>query len=197
MEKKIIEFGELNDSQKHDAIELFLEGFGSFMTFSKNEEKKKALFLEIFDPTLFLCYVDDEKVLGLLGLGTNKVRPINFKKEICQKYFGKFKGTIIAKQMNPIFQKPAVSDDKELYIDTIVVDPNYRNKGIGTILLNKAAEYGIFNTLVLEVFSKNQTAISFYKKNGFTIKREKKMSFMSLFGSGHPIVMVKYISIYE
>ena len=197
MEKKIIEFGELNDSQKHDAIELFLEGFGSFMTFSKNEEKKKALFLEIFDPTLFLCYVDDEKVLGLLGLGTNKVRPINFKKKICQKHFGKLKGAIIAKQMNPIFQKPAVSDDKELYIDTIVVDPNYRNKGIGTILLNKAAEFGIFNTLVLEVFSKNQTAISFYKKNGFTIKREKKMSFMSLFGSGHPIVMVKYISIHE
>ena len=197
MEKKIIEFGELNDSQKHDAIELFLEGFGSFMTFSKNEEKKKALFLEIFDPTLFLCYVDDEKVLGLLGLGTNKVRPINFKKKICQKHFGKLKGAIISKQMNPIFQKPAVSSESELYIDTIVVDPNYRNKGIGTILLNKAAEYGIFNTLVLEVFSKNQTAISFYKKNGFTIKREKKMSFMSFFGSGYPIVMVKSLNSYE
>ena len=197
MEKKIKEFGELNSSQKEQAVELFLEGFGDFMTFSKDEEKKKALFAEIFDPKLFLCYLEENKVLGLLGLGTNKVRPINFKKEICQKYFGKLKGAIIAKQMNPIFQKPAVSDDKELYIDTIVVDPNYRNKGIGTILLNKAAEFGIFNTIVLEVFSKNQTAISFYKKNGFTIKREKKMSFMSLFGSGHPIVMVKSISIHE
>ena len=197
MDNKIIEFGELNSSQKEQTVELFLEGFGDFMTFSKDEEKKKALFTEIFDPKLFLCYLEENKVLGLLGLGTNKVRPINFKKEICQKYFGKFKGAIIAKQMNPIFQKPAVSDDKELYIDTIVVDPNYRNKGIGTILLNKAAEFGIFNTLVLEVFSKNQTAISFYKKNGFTIKREKKMSFMLLFGSGHPIVMVKYISIHE
>ena len=197
MEKKIIEFGELNSSQKEQAVELFLEGFGDFMTFSKDKEKKKALFTEIFDPKLFLCYLEENKVLGLLGLGTNKVRPINFKKEICQKYFGKFKGAIIAKQMNPIFQKPAVSDDKELYIDTIVVDPNHRKEGIGSFLLNKAETYGKYDTLVLEVFSKNQTAISFYKKNGFTIKREKKMSFMSLFGSGHPIVMVKSISIHE
>ena len=121
MDNKIIEFGELNSSQKEQAVELFLEGFGDFMTFSKDEEKKKALFTEIFDPKLFLCYLEENKVLGLLGLGTNKVRPINFKKEICQKYFGKFKGAIIAKQMNPIFQKPAVSDDKELYIDTIVL----------------------------------------------------------------------------
>ena len=197
MNNKIIEFGELNSSQKEQAVELFLEGFGDFMTFSKDEEKKKALFIEIFDPKLFLCYLEENKVLGLLGLGTNKVRPINFKKEICQKYFGKFKGAIIAKQMNPIFQKPAVSDDKELYIDTIVVDPNHRKEGIGSFLLNKAETYGKYDTLVLEVFSKNQTAISFYKKNGFTIKREKKMSFMSLFGSGHPIVMVKSISIHE
>ena len=197
MENKIIEFGELNSSQKEQAVELFLEGFGGFMTFSKDKEKKKALFIEIFDPKLFLCYLEENKVLGLLGLGTNKVRPINFKKEICQKYFGKFKGAIIAKQMNPIFQKPAVSDDKELYIDTIVVDPNHRKEGIGSFLLNKAETYGKYETLVLEVFSKNQTAISFYKKNGFTIKREKKMSFMSLFGSGHPIVMVKSISIHE
>ena len=191
MEKRIIEFGELNDLQKLQTVELFLNGFGRFMTFSKNEDKKKALFLEIFDPKLFLCYLEENKVLGLIGLGNNKVRPINFKKEICQKHFGKFKGAIISKQMNGIFQKPAVKLDSELYIDTIVVDINHRKKGIGTILLNKASTYGDYNTIVLEVFSKNQTAINFYKSNGFTIRKEKRMSLMSIFGSGHPIVMAK------
>ena len=191
MEKKIIEFGELNDLQKLQTVELFLNGFGRFMTFSKNEDKKKALFLEIFDPKLFLCYLEENKVLGLIGLGNNKVRPINFKKEICQKHFGKFKGAIISKQMNGIFQKPAVKLDSELYIDTIVVDINHRKKGIGTILLNKASTYGDYNTLVLEVFSKNQTAINFYKSNGFTIRKQKRMSLMAIFGSGHPIVMAK------
>jgi ribosomal protein S18 acetylase RimI-like enzyme len=190
----IIEFGKLTAKQKLQAVELFLEGFGSFMTFSKDEEKKKSLFLEIFDPTLFLCCLENDEVLGLLGLGTNKVRPINFKKEICQKHFGSFKGAIISRQMNAIFQKPAVSSERELYVDTIVVDPKSRKKGIGTILMEKATAFGDYDTLVLEVFSKNQTAINFYKKNGFIVRKERRFSFMSLFGSGHPIVMTKPIN---
>ncbi|MCR5309150.1 MAG: hypothetical protein K6E21_03470 [Bacilli bacterium] len=52
----IIELGELTPSQKEEAVELFLEGFGKFMTFSKNVELKKKLFIEIFDPKLFLCF---------------------------------------------------------------------------------------------------------------------------------------------
>ena len=104
MDNKIIEFGELNSSQKGQAVELFLEGFGDFMTFSKDEEKKKKLFLEIFSPDLFVCYLENDNVLGLMGLGNNKTRPIDFKKEICQKYFGKFKGFIINKQFYNIPQ---------------------------------------------------------------------------------------------
>ena len=64
MEKQIVEFGKLNEAQKLEAVELFLIGFGHFMTFSKDEEKKKKLFLEIFSPDLFVCYLEDGKVLG-------------------------------------------------------------------------------------------------------------------------------------
>ena len=167
MGPSITQYGELTASQKEEAAKLFLDGFGVFMTFSKDEKKKEELFVEAMDPKLFLCYLEEGKVLGLLGLGTSKVRPINFKKEICQKLFGRFKGAIISKQMNAIFQKQAVSSETELYIDTIVVDPGYRQKGVGTILLDKAAQFGKYDTLVLEVFSKNIAAINFYKKNGF------------------------------
>ena len=191
--ENIIEFGKLNEQQKIEAVELFLIGFGSFMTFSKDEEKKKKLFLEIFDPSLFLCYIKEDKVLGLMGLGNNKVRPINFKKEICQKYFGKFKGFIISKQMNGIFQKPAVKNDNELYLDTLVTHPSSRKMGIATSLVENAASYDEYTTLVVEVFSKNETAIKFYERNGFVIKKRHKGSIMSLFGSGYPITMVKAI----
>ncbi|MBR5996420.1 MAG: GNAT family N-acetyltransferase [Bacilli bacterium] len=193
MEKEITRFGDLTEVQKLEAVELFLIGFGHFMTFSKNEEKKKKLFLEIFDPDLFVCYLQDGKVLGLMGLGNNKTRPIDFKKEICQKYFGKFKGFIVNKQMNAIFQKPAVSLDSELYLDTLVTDPSARNKGIGTTLINEACSYGDYERRVTEVFSKNENAIKFYKKNGFIVKKENKGSMMRMFGSGYPITMTKQI----
>ncbi|MBO7615342.1 MAG: GNAT family N-acetyltransferase [Bacilli bacterium] len=194
MGNSIIEFGQLSDAQKDEAVQLFLYGFGHFMTFSKDEALKKKLFIEIFSPNFFLCYVEEDKVLGLMGLGTNKVRPIDFKKDICQKYFGKFKGSLISKQMNGIFQKQAVKDDNELYLDTLVTHPDYRKMGIGTKLINKTSSFGEYTVLVTEVFSKNENAINFYIRNGFTIIKKHKFSIMRLFGSGYPIVMVKELA---
>lgn len=190
----IIEFGQLSDTQKEEAVQLFLYGFGHFMTFSKDEALKKKLFIEIFSPNCFLCYVEEDKVLGLMGLGTNKIRPIDFKKDICQKYFGKFKGSLISKQMNGIFQKSTVKNDKELYLDTLVTHPDYRKKGIGTELIKKTFSFGDYTSLVTEVFSKNENAINFYKRNGFTITKKHKFSIMRIFGSGYPIVMTKKVN---
>ena len=189
----ILEFGELSLTQKEESVELFMDGFGQFMTFSKDEELKKKLFIQIFDPKLFLCYLEDNKVLGLMGLGTNKVRPINFKKEVCQELFGKCKGAIISKQMNATFQKIVIKGDKELYLDTLVTHPSYRSKGIGSILVNKACSLKEYNSIIVEVFSKNTKAISFYEKNGFVITKEHKFSMMRLLGSGYPITMTKHI----
>ena len=191
MENQILEYGKLTDIQKSEAVDLFLEGFGHFMTFSKDEVAKKNLFIEIFDPKLFVCYLEENKVLGLMGLGTNKKRPIDFKKEICQKYFGKLKGTLISKQMNAIFQKPAVSSESELYLDTLVTDPGARKKGIGTALINKACSLEDYDSVIVEVFSDNENAIRFYEKNGFVSVKENKGSVMRLLGSGYPIIMEK------
>ena len=193
MEKKFSEYGELNDAQKAEAVDLFLEGFGHFLTFSKDEAAKKNLFIEIFDPEFFICYLEDDKVLGLMGLGTNKKRPIDFKKEICQKYFGRIKGTLISKQMNAIFQKPAVSSDRELYLDTLVTNPEWRKKGIGTTLINEACSFGDYDSLIVEVFSDNENAIRFYEKNNFIAVKENKASVMRFLGSGYPIVMERKI----
>ena len=193
MEKEILEYGRLTNEQKSEAVDLFLEGFGHFMTFSKDETGKKNLFTEIFDPELFLCYLEEDKVLGLMGLGTNMKRPIDFKVEICRKYFGKIRGTIISKQMNAIFQKPAVSSERELYLDTLVTDPGCRKKGIGTALINAACSFGDYDSVIVEVFSDNENAIGFYEKNSFVRIKENKSSVMRLLGSGYPIVMKKEI----
>ena len=191
MEKEILEYGRLTNEQKSEAVDLFLEVFGHFMTFSKDETGKKNLFTEIFDPELFMCYLEEDKVLGLMGLGTNMKRPIDFKVEICRKYFGKIRGTLISKQMNTIFQKPAVSSERELYLDTLVTDPGCRKKGIGTALINAACSFGDYDSVIVEVFSDNENAIGFYEKNSFVRIKENKSSVMRLLGSGYPIVMEK------
>lgn len=58
------------------------------------------------------------------------------------------------------------------YIEGIFVDNNNHRKGIGTALLNKVKENR--NSLTLDVYQKNISAISFYKNNGFVIISENK-----------------------
>lgn len=89
------------------------------MTFSKDKDVLKALFKSGFDNSLFVCYIEGEKVLGIMGLATNKVRPLKFEHDICVSLFGKMKGKILCKQMNTIFQKAVVKGDRELYIDIL------------------------------------------------------------------------------
>ena len=95
MKFKIVEYGCLNELQKNQAVELFIEGFGHFMTFSKDEDLKRKLFFEMFHPALFLCYVEDEKVLGLMGIAINKIRPLNFAYDLCIKESHKFAGKTV------------------------------------------------------------------------------------------------------
>lgn len=190
-EYKIVEFGSLNDIQKEQAIDIIIEGFGHMMTFTKDKMILKELFRKGFHTSLFLCYVEDKEVLGVMGLGTNKVRPLKFEQDICVSLFGKRKGTILCKQMNAIFQKPVVKGDQELYIDILATSSSARGKGIATALLKYAFDLQGYELCYIEVFSKNVTAIRLYKKVGFTIYKKEIFSPMRFVGAGYPILMKK------
>ena len=96
MAYEIIDYGSLDDDQQKKAVELFMEGFGSMMTFSKDGALIRNLLVEIFDTELFKCYVEDGKVLGLIGVATNVVR----------RYDNRFSGFLLFK--NHILHNPAV-----------------------------------------------------------------------------------------
>lgn len=191
MSYEIMEYARLTLTQKSQAVDLFMEGFGHMMTFSKDEKLKKELMLEIFHPNLFRCYVENGKVLGLLGIATYEIRPIDFRLDTCVRLFGRMKGAIISKQMNAIFQKPVVSFQDELYIDVLVTGSEARRKGVASTLLNDAFRQKKYSVCYLHVFSNNQPAISLYEKHGFTVDRNEKTSLMRFLGAGYPIRMKK------
>ena len=191
MQYKIIEYGYLNELQKNKAVELFIEGFGHFMKFTKDEELKRKLFYEMFHPSLFKCYVEDEKVLGMIGIATNKIRPLKFDHDLCVKYFGRIKGSILSKQMNAIFQKPVVKSEDELYIDILVTGSEARRKGVATALLKHVFEMKEYTVWSVEAFSDNKGAINLYERNGFRADTSKKFSLMRFLGAGYPIKLIK------
>jgi ribosomal-protein-alanine N-acetyltransferase len=57
-----------------------------------------------------------------------------------------------------------------LWVFNLVVDKNFRQQGIGTVLLKSARQWAMqhqLNKLMLEVQTKNHPAISFAQKHGF------------------------------
>lgn len=71
-------------------------------------------------------------------------------------------------------------------IDYIIVDKNYRKKGIGSLLL-KQVEKNKLNNITLEVRESNIYAINFYKKNGFEIVAIRK----NYYGTENGYLMLK------
>lgn len=68
----------------------------------------------------------------------------------------------------------AVNDyDNGKLIDTIYVKQDFRNKGIGTKILNKIIKNN-YQTLYLWVYKSNKSAIDLYKKMGFAVVEETK-----------------------
>ena len=71
-------------------------------------------------------------------------------------------------------------------IEYIIVDDEYRKRGIGTLLLNEIEQKGIKN-ITLEVRESNKAAIEFYKKNGYRIETIRK----NYYGSENGYLMLK------
>ena len=57
----------------------------------------------------------------------------------------------------------------EIQLNNIAVSGHYRRQGVGYLLLSEISKKeNIFSSIVLEVRSRNITAINFYTDNGFT-----------------------------
>lgn len=186
---QIIKFNEATNLQKQQVVKLFLEGFGHMMTFTKDYEKLQAVFLQAFNPNYLLLYLEADQVLGIAGIATNKVRPIKFDKLQCQELFGKVKGSMIAGQMNAIFQSKAVEEDTDLYIDILATAKTARGKGVASRLIQYCLDLPGFQTCHLEVLSKNTNAKRLYEHLGFADYKHQRLSFTMLQGWGYPIKM--------
>ncbi|MDO5521992.1 MAG: GNAT family N-acetyltransferase [bacterium] len=191
MIRSIIQYGKLSREQKYEVVDIFLEGFGHFMTFTKDRNALRTLFFRALNPVYTYAMVENEVVIGILGIGTNKVRPIKFDLELCIELFGGMKGKIMCKQLNGIFQSPVVKNDRDLYIDVLATAKPFRGKGVATRLLEHSFNLQGYTDYYIEVMSKNKNAKRLYEKKGFVEYKKKRVSPLALKGYGYPILMKK------
>lgn len=72
-----------------------------------------------------------------------------------------------------IYNMPTHIKRKIIYLDTMVIDKEYRNKGIGTKVfeyIKRYAKENKYDGIELQVNARNVVARKMYEKNGFTEK---------------------------
>lgn len=189
MDMEIKQYQQLNSKQQEKVLEVFIDGFGHLMTFAKSDEELKRVFASAFHPSLVYACIEEDKVLGLLGIATKHIRPIKLELELCIKMYGKLKGTLLCKQMNGIFQSQVVKEETDLYIDVLATAKEERGRGVASKLLNYALTLDDYKDFWIEVLSKNINAKRLYEKIGFKEYKKNRISFIRLVGYGYPIKM--------
>ena len=92
-------------------------------------------------------------------------------------------------QMGGMLHEITVHGINEGYIDYITTDDNYRGKGIATRLIKYASDKLSYESLSLDVLSKNTTAKRLYEHLGFVQTHIKRNPLVILGGFGSQIVM--------
>lgn len=184
----ISKLSELNDDHKESAMELFLDGFGHlFSSLTKDREILKDLFTRPMDFSAVSVALYENNIVGFIAVANNKKRPMNLDVGQFKKLFGNFRGALIYKSMSAGFEKPAVSGDRDLYIDFLVTDKNYRGKGIATKLIDAVCDTLEYDECYIEVLSKNSGAKKLYEYLGFVVCKKTYSLFTILSGWGYPI----------
>lgn len=128
--------------------------------------------------SIYVCLKDDNiagLVVGYPGKSYSKLKTtLNLLLKFRMTQI--FNYLVVSSQLFDTGYTPYLEED-DFYISVIVVDSKYRNRGIGTKLLNYAAQIARdrgCKQIVLEVDRNNQAAMSLYMKYGFTTPSKKQ-----------------------
>ncbi|MBW2595337.1 MAG: GNAT family N-acetyltransferase [Deltaproteobacteria bacterium] len=131
---------------------------------------------EIFIARIHALFVDDQIAGGFIALnGKNlsKCRQVDAKYLITKSNLKQRKKIMLRLSLSDSLF-PIVSED-EYYLSKIGINPSFRCKGYGSLLMDKYLEQGGksgLNKYRLDVFTENQIAIKCYEKCGFKIDKE-------------------------
>lgn len=145
-----------------------------------------------FNRRLCITAVDDDRLVGILGIQIPSAGFMDVTLKTLQPYYG-IPGSIwrLALLAFLHYSPPA----GEVYVDGLAVDPDFRGQGIGTAMMvaleSRAAGQGV-SILRLEVVDTNPRARKLYRRLGFELLREQTVwPVGSLFGFRSSMVMIK------
>lgn len=192
MNYKVKKLSDLNDEHIHQVSKIFIDSFYyMFEKFCKEIDSIRVCFEKAFIPSMFYVALDNNKVVGFIGISNNKKRVVDFEKSMFIEKFGDIKGKYFYWQLKKLIGVPIVKNENECYIDFVAVDKEYRNRGVGTTLFKYIHYNKRYKSYSLDVLSKNEGAKKLYESLGYKTTHIKKSFVTNISGLGHFIIMQK------
>ncbi len=128
-----------------------------------------------------LVAICDEKLVGIMGIQTNKGGFMNPGLKTMVKIYGILGGIV---RMGGLAILHHTTSTDELYVDGVAVAYEMRGKGIGSCLfemLERNASIKGIRTISLEVIDTNPRAMSLYEQLGFVVMKTQTLWPLNLF----------------
>lgn len=187
----------LADQYRRQAAELYYEAFRQkFEPIMNSQEDGVAILEESFAPDLGIIALCRDELVGAAGLKYGGRDFVHFKASGLVRQYGWLRGLFKLVLLYVCFAKRQTKD--ELTIDSIVVHPAMRGKGIGTRLLEAVFDYaraGGFRSVRLEVVDTNPGARHLYERMGFVPTETHKHPYLRrVMGFSASITMVREVT---
>ena len=126
------------------------------------------------DELLTKLIIDEKKYNSNISddVNINNFYPNIYNKDNNKLFIAIDDNNIIGYIYIKLISTDGIDNNKELLIDALYVDEDYRNKGIATSLINKVKDYAKENNIKyisINVLDKNIKAKNLYNKLGFNI----------------------------
>lgn len=165
-----------NKEHLNEISEIFVECFyNRFKCFECDKNKLIKLFKHIFILSKFYVVLMDDRVIGICGVSDGN-STIKFKKFLFCYHLGFKLGNRVYKYLKIILEDKDYAfemDDKCGLIEYLGIKEEYRNKGIGSTLVNHVIYDNNYVRYIAKV-ADNNSALSFFEKLYFEeFDREK------------------------
>ena len=171
------------EEQRARTVKLYDIAFGEKLALAvSNEDDRAQLLSTAMQLEYSIGAFDGEKLIGIAGFSTiqgSLTGGINYRGLLTE--LGWMKGNRAAVVFS-LYERKAV--DGELLMDGIVVDPEYRGKGVGTLLFSRLVAFANseeYSTIRLDVIDTNPNARRLYERLGFQAESTENFEFLRCF----------------
>jgi ribosomal protein S18 acetylase RimI-like enzyme len=160
---------ELGEGCRRKISEIFIDGFGQYLTFFSKDPKRLAQAVEhMFNLDVFYVAFVEGEIVGITACTNGEGTSVKLIRKELKRHLGFVKGTMAYLFLKPEFEKKPIESGEQLAsVDFVATASKFRGSGVATTILEHLFTLPQYNQYILEVADTNMNAVKLYEKLGY------------------------------